>query len=162
MLKMRYFKLPSSNMRLKGILLTKMILACFVLYSCGEGKKKTETAPVAQKAQQPVITEPGKMVYNMFCRSCHQADGTGAPGMYPPLAVTERVNGDKEELIRIILEGQSGPIVVKGEHYNNEMPKMDYLTDQQIADVLTWVRSNFGNEASPITESEVAAMRSSL
>ncbi|MCC5927971.1 MAG: cytochrome c [Cyclobacteriaceae bacterium] len=159
---MKELKMPLGSNNIKGFLLAKMILACFVLYSCGEGKKKTETAPVAQKAQQPVVTEPGKMVYNMFCRSCHQADGTGSPGMYPPLDGTETVNGDKERLIRIILEGQSGPIVVKGEHYNNEMPKMDYLTDQQIADVLTWVRTNFGNEADPIAAGEVAAMRSSM
>lgn len=159
---MKDFKFSRRNESVGGVFMFTMILACFVLYSCGEGKKKAEEAPVAQKAQQPVVTEPGKMVYNMFCRSCHQADGTGSPGMYPPLDGTETVNGDKEHLIRIILEGQSGPIVVKGEHYNNEMPKMDYLTDKQIADVLTWVRSNFGNEAGPVSESEVAALRSSL
>lgn len=159
---MKKVKWPIQIGSMKEFLLVKMILACFVLYGCGDGKKKTETSPVVQKAQQPVVTEPGKMVYNMFCRSCHQADGTGSPGMYPPLDGTETVNGDKEKLIGIILEGQSGPIVVKGEHYNNEMPKMDYLTDQQIADVLTWIRSNFGNEADPISVNEVAAKRSAL
>jgi mono/diheme cytochrome c family protein len=89
-------------------------------------------------------------------------NGEGVPGLYPPLSQTKYVLGDKEWLIKNILLGQQGPIVVKGEHYNNIMTKLDFLRDKQIAEVLTYVRSNFGNNASAVTEEEVRAVRSSL
>ena len=66
--------------------------------------------------------------------------------MYPPLIQTEMILGEKDSLINIIIHGQEGLIEVKGEQYNNIMAKLDYLKDDQIADVLTYVRSNFGNE----------------
>lgn len=118
----------------------------------------TAETDVAANAQQE---HPGEAVYNAVCLACHMADGSGVPGMHPPLTGTERVNGDKEQLIDIVLNGMTGEIEVNGEIYNGIMPPNTHLTDKQIADVLTYIRSNFGNESSEITEEEVAEVRAS-
>lgn len=108
---------------------------------------------------KPANFEAGKKVYNQTCLSCHMADGSGVPGLNPPLAKTEWVLGDKKRLINIILKGLNDPIEVNGEEYANPMPAQPNLTDQQIADVLTYVRNSFGNKATPVTAAEVKAQR---
>lgn len=101
----------------------------------------------------------GKKIYDQYCLACHQADGNGVPRMNPPLAKTKQVNGDKQKLISIILKGMNEVVEINGEEYSNPMASHAFLTDQQIADVLTYVRSNFGNKASAVTAAEVAAAR---
>lgn len=105
-------------------------------------------------------THPGKIVYIQFCLACHMENGEGVPGLYPPLTQTDYVLGEKARLIGTVLHGMEGEIEVKGEKYNNIMAKLDYLRDQQIADVLTYIRSNFGNNADAVTAGEVQAVRS--
>lgn len=115
--------------------------------------------------QQPVIKEPdhpGKLLYMQFCLSCHMYKGEGVPGLYPPLRQTVAISGDDENLIRIVLSGQEGAIIVNGEPYNNIMTKLDFLTDQQVADVLSYVRSNFGNSYAPVSVEKVKEVRSRL
>jgi mono/diheme cytochrome c family protein len=102
---------------------------------------------------------PGKAVYEENCLACHQADGRGVPGMNPPLVKTEWVLGDKTRLINIILKGLKTPITINGEQFHNPMPAQNFLTDQQIADVLSYVRSNFGNKASAVKMEEVRKVR---
>jgi mono/diheme cytochrome c family protein len=140
------------------------IFGLIFVYSCGsdESDSQRSTMSKAKKSAEKPKTDPGKIVYMQFCLSCHMENGEGVPGLYPPLSQTKYVLGDKEWLIKNILLGQQGPIVVKGEHYNNIMTKLDFLRDKQIAEVLTYVRSNFGNNASAVTEEEVRAVRSSL
>jgi mono/diheme cytochrome c family protein len=104
--------------------------------------------------------ERGQRIYRAYCVSCHLADGSGIPGMYPPLQQTDWVEGDAGRVIRLLLNGMAGPYEVKGNQYNNIMPAHGTLSDNQIADVLTFVRSNFGNDASAITPDEVHAVRS--
>lgn len=101
----------------------------------------------------------GKKVYDTYCLPCHMANGLGAPGMNPPLAGTDYVLGDKERLIKVILNGLNEPIEINGEIYQNVMASHAFLSDQQIADVLTFVRQSFGNNASEITVSEVQSVR---
>lgn len=101
----------------------------------------------------------GLRVYRTYCLSCHQADGGGIQGMYPPLQQTEWTEGDRGRLIRLILYGMAGPIEVNGQRYNNVMPAHGHLSDDQIADVLTFVRSNFGNDAPAVTADDVFAVR---
>lgn len=101
----------------------------------------------------------GKRVYDKFCVQCHMNNGKGAPGMNPPLAGTSQVRGDKTQLIKIILNGLSEPMVINGETYNNAMASHSFLTDQQIADVLTYIRNTFGNSGEAIKPEEVAAAR---
>lgn len=101
----------------------------------------------------------GKKVYDVFCSSCHQADGSGVPRMNPPLIKTKYVLGDAKQLIKIILDGLNIPIEIDGEEYENPMASHSYLTDVQIADVLTFVRNSFGNKASAIYPKEIKLLR---
>lgn len=111
----------------------------------------------------PEPPTPGETMYEMACLACHQPEAKGLPGVYPPLAGSDWALGDKSRLIRIVLHGLTGPIAVKGENYGAPgavpMPAMGGLNDQQIADVLTYVRGAFGNKASAVTPEEVKAIR---
>lgn len=106
--------------------------------------------------------EAGKKVYVKSCLSCHMADGGGVPGLNPPLKKTDWVSGDKKRLINVILRGLENPITVNGEEYANPMPPQAYLTDKEIADVLTYIRASFGNKATAVTTAEVAGQRAKL
>ena len=120
-------------------------------------KKNTQPQPGLQKS---IIA--GKKVFVKYCISCHQADGSGVPNMNPPLIQTSFVLGDKEKLIPIVLNGLKN-VDIDDQTYNNPMPALgSVLKDQQIADVLTYVRNSFGNKASGITAAEVKAARSSI
>lgn|SRR5690606_33733997 len=139
------------------------------LNSCGgrrQGSDQQEQRNNEISAEQPksvtATAHPGKKVYDSVCLVCHMADGTGVPGMYPPLINTEWVIGEKQRLIQITLQGLSGKIEVNGITYNNVMPPNSYLSDREIADVLTYVRQSFGNDASEITIEEVQDVRNSL
>ena len=98
-------------------------------------------------------------LYQSKCFACHQANGAGIPNVFPPLAESEWVNGPAENLIRIQLRGLSGEIMVKGTKYNSAMPPNVAMTDEEIASVLTYVRSNFGNKADAIKAEQVKALR---
>jgi mono/diheme cytochrome c family protein len=100
----------------------------------------------------------GEKVYVTYCRGCHQKDGRGASGRFPPLAGTW-ITGDKAKLIGIIVGGMEGQIEVNGESYNDVMPKHQFLSDEEVANVLTYVRQNFGNKAGPVTIDEVREVR---
>lgn len=105
----------------------------------------------------------GQEIYLTRCTSCHQMNGEGVPGVFPPLKESDFVAGDKGRLIRVILNGLSGEIVVNGVTYNSMMPPWgSFLDDQQVADVLTYVRSNFGNKGDAVTPAEVAAVRAAV
>ena len=118
-------------------------------------KKESQTQPGLQKS---IIA--GKKVFKKYCISCHQADGRGVPYMNPPLIKTSYVLGDKEKLVNIVLNGLKN-VDIDDQTYNNPMPALGtVLKDQQIADVLTYVRNSFGNKASAITAAEVKEVRS--
>ena len=103
----------------------------------------------------------GEKVYKATCIACHQADGLGVQRLNPPLAKTKWVLGDKKALAKIVLKGlKGGEIEIDGDDFHNPMPPMEaQLTDQEIADVLTFVRNSFGNKASAVTLAEVKAAR---
>jgi mono/diheme cytochrome c family protein len=117
-----------------------------------------DAAPKATPAQ----IEAGKAVYARVCFACHQPTGLGLPGVFPPLADAEQVAGDPGRLIRIVLHGLQGPIKVKGVTYTNIMPPHGaQLKDQEVADVLTYVRHTWGNQATPVAAEAVAKIRAS-
>ncbi len=132
-------------------------------YPNGIQKRNALTAPSASENTGKSIENEklvaGKAVYDSFCQACHMSNGKGAPGMNPPLAGTDWVLGDKERLIKVVLNGLSDPIEIDGEIYQNVMAAQAFLSDQQIADVLTFIRQSFGNDASAITPDEVADVR---
>jgi mono/diheme cytochrome c family protein len=109
-------------------------------------------------AQAPKVLD-GKGVYTQYCLPCHQEDGTGVPNLNPPLRKSDWVNGDRNRLIKVILEGLEEEIEVNGESYNRVMAAHSFLTDKQVADVLTYIRSNFGNTSDAIKEEEVKVLR---
>jgi len=101
----------------------------------------------------------GQKVYEKVCLSCHMADGGGVPHLNPPLSQTSYVLGEKSKIIYIVLTGMTDRIPIDDEFYSNNMASHKDLSDQQIADVLTYVRNNFGNKASAVTAAEVKAVR---
>jgi mono/diheme cytochrome c family protein len=105
--------------------------------------------------------ERGKKVYETYCLACHQPDGTGVPNLNPPLVKTKWVLGDKKQLAKIVLKGlKGGEIDIDGDQFHNPMPPQEsVLTDQEIADVLTYVRNSFGNKASLVTVAEIKTVR---
>lgn len=96
------------------------------------------------------------------CVACHQPTGAGLPNVFPPLAGSEWVNGPVENLIRIQLRGLMGPITVAGKQYSSAMPPNATMTDEEIAEVLTYIRSSWGNKASAVTPDMVKALRSEV
>jgi mono/diheme cytochrome c family protein len=93
------------------------------------------------------------------CIACHQATGMGLPPVFPPLAGSEWVAKSTSIAIRNILHGMQGPITVKGVTYNSMMPPVAGVSDQEVADVLTYVRQSFGNQSNPVTADQVKAVR---
>jgi mono/diheme cytochrome c family protein len=113
-------------------------------------------APISVGAQS--IADRGKEVYDQNCLACHQIDGSGVPMLTPSLVNSGYVQGDKVRLITIVLKGLKG-VEIDGQMYDNPMPPLAHLPDEDIAAVLTYVRSNFSNKAGPIKKEEVAAAR---
>ncbi|GAB3252990.1 hypothetical protein GCM10027347_12500 [Larkinella harenae] len=101
----------------------------------------------------------GPQIYEQYCLACHQVDGSGVPNLYPPLKQTDWVQGDKTRLINVILKGLQEPIEINGETFDNVMPAHDFLSDKEIADVLTFIRSSFGNKADAILAEDVKKVR---
>ena len=113
----------------------------------------------------PAVQDPKMLGKRVFanCIACHQPTGLGLPGAYPPLAGSEWAMGPEERIIRIILDGLSGPITVKGTPFNNSMPAFGtQLRDEQIANVMTYVRSEWGNNAAPVTADRVKEIRAAV
>jgi len=155
-------------------LITRLIFSfifIFLLISCGKKTDKTKEAAVGSeqsateaKNNQPEQTaekvHPGKEVYTKYCLTCHQADGSGVPNMHPPLTPGSWVGKEPAELIAIMMKGLSGKIEVNGEVYKNFMPSHAQLNDEEIANVLSYIRSSFGNNFSSVTPEMVRKIRS--
>ena len=102
----------------------------------------------------------GKKLFTAHCVSCHQQSGEGVPGQYPPLVGSSWVLENPQRIKRILLLGLDGPVTVKGNSYNGNMPAFGAkLKDEYMAAVLTYVRASWGNEAAPIAPESVAATR---
>ena len=138
---------------------------------------KAAAAPAAAPAPAPAASvtaaapaaggsakDRGKTTYMAVCFACHQPTGMGLPNMFPPLAGSDWVKAKKaDRLIRIVLHGLNGPVQVNGVPFTTPAPLMPpqgaALSDQQIADVLTYVRAEFGGGASEVTVDQVKAIR---
>jgi mono/diheme cytochrome c family protein len=134
--------------------------------ACGGGDKApaSGTAQAGPGTAATAAAADGAAVYQR-CITCHQANGMGTPGVYPPLAGSSIVTGPATIPIRIILRGLQGPVTVKGTEYNGVMPQYGVgieMSDAEIAAVLTYVRSSFGNQATAVTVEEVARERAAI
>jgi mono/diheme cytochrome c family protein len=114
-----------------------------------------------QKSPFRVSMDSGKVVYSKQCLSCHQTDGSGFANVNPPL-IGNVVTGDKTKLIGIIINGQNTHDEIHGKVYQNTMPANSEIKDQEIADVLTFIRNSFGNKASSVKVSEIKSARKKL
>jgi nitrite reductase (NO-forming) len=112
--------------------------------------------PVATSVAERI--DLGRNIYTQSCFACHQANGEGVVGIFPPLAKSDYLNADVDRSIDVVLRGLSGEITVNGEKYSNVMPAQR-LTDEQVANVLTYIYSNWGNKAQEITPAMVRKRR---
>ena len=119
-----------------------------------EIKTNPKIASLTKEAQ----LERGKRTFMQVCFACHQPDGKGLPGIFPPLAGSDFLLADHERPIRIVTKGLTGPVTVKGQIFNNVMPPQ-VLTDQQITDVLTYVTNSWGNSAPAYTVDDVSRVK---
>lgn len=123
------------------------------------GDRRT-MADLAPKAGAKSGVADGAQIFAAQCAACHQASGAGLPGVFPPLAGSEWVNGKDVVLAQILLHGISGDLTVKGAVYKGQMPSFqDKLNDAEIAAVLTHIRSNFGNASAKVDAALVKAQR---
>lgn len=125
---------------------------------------KTAAGGAAAPAAELGPVERGKKIYSANCATCHQASGQGVAGQYPPLAGSEWVLGSTKRLGMILLKGAEGPMTVKGAQYGSAVmqPWEKTLNDQKIADVLTYIRQEWGNTAGPVAAEGIAALRKEL
>ncbi len=103
----------------------------------------------------------GKALYTTYCQSCHGEQGQGMTGVFPPLAKSDYLMADKKRAIQVILYGASGEIRVNGQDYNQPMAGFD-LSDEEVSDILNYVRNSFGNKGGAITAAEVRSSRKPL
>jgi len=129
-----------------------------------ENFEPVKAAPVVAKSR-PLTDEEkrrfdvGRTMYEATCLACHQQHGLGQPGLAPPLVDSEWVSGSEQRLIRIVLHGLRGPIKVKGESFEMDMPALGVLDDEQIAAALTYIRREWGHTFEPVTPAAVKKAR---
>lgn len=148
---------------MKNILFSRaaLLAVCFFAVSCGGSKDQPAPQPsapteVSGTAASPPMT--GEDVYKKTCVACHQLNGEGIPNAFPPLAKSDFLI-NRTEVIRQVLHGKTGEMIVNGITYNGSMPPQ-VLSDEEIARVLTYVYSSWGNSGKPVTVEEVKATRS--
>ena len=120
-------------------------------------KKAKKTKKVNKTLAQKMVD--GKQVYMKTCFACHQAEGQGIPNAFPPLAKSDYLNADVDRAIRIVLQGKTGEITVNGKKYNSIMTKQT-LTDEETADVMTYIYNSWGNKKTNVSVNKVQSVRS--
>ena len=120
--------------------------------SVGEAVK----VPMARTKQEQLTF--GKQKYEAVCAACHQLNGEGIPNAFPPLARSDYLNADKKRAIRTVLHGLQGVVTVNGKQFNSVMPKLD-LSDEDVANILTYVYGSWGNAGHQVTPQEVKSLR---
>jgi len=139
---------------------TSSLAAAPAADAAADDTSSVAAAPAADAAADQAGSDEGERVYGRVCVTCHQADGAGIAPAFPPLAGSAVATGDAEVPIKIVLSGLTGEMTRDGTIFNGMMtPWASALSDAEIAAVLTYVRSNFGNSADAVTEAQVAGVR---
>jgi len=121
----------------------------------------------AVRGVPPIITanrskgqkiELGRQLFTSICAACHQTTGLGIPNTFPPLAGSDYLNADKNRAIKTVINGRQGEVIVNSRKFNNSMPSFP-LSNDDIANVLTFVYNSFGNAGLEISPDEVEALR---
>ncbi len=129
---------------------------CLITFAQGKSVSSKRSNAIA------ISISKGKTVYINHCVACHQSDGSGVPNLNPPLSQTPGIKSSKAYLAQVVLQGSRGEVEIDGETFNNVMPPQAHLTDQQIADVLTYIRNDFGNKESAVTPADIKAARKKM
>lgn len=139
-------------------------LFCAVAFAQVSGVSDEATATPAVSAEERWAQgdESGELVYQTHCSRCHRSDGKGMRTHYPPVAKSDFIAANPKSMIPIVLLGLSGPIVVNGVTWDTDMPPIDYLSDRELANALTFVLNEWGNPGGKITPEEVGAYRKSV
>ena len=120
----------------------------------------TQATHVSTPMSMPELMAEGGRVYSGICSNCHQLDGKGLPGVFPPLAHSDFLMADKQRALGVLMHGLKGKVVVNGQTFDSEMPQFP-LTDAEIAGALTYVRNSWGNKGESVSVAEVSALRMS-
>lgn len=143
----------------KGIYSGKIADETYTPASSNMLSDKVNINNVSVKAKGKVDQiESGRQIYKNTCMACHQANGEGIPSAFPPLAKSDFLNADKNRAIKAIVNGLSGKITVNGKEYDSAMPAWE-LNDNEVADVLTFVYSSWGNSGKVVTSEDVKSLR---
>jgi nitrite reductase (NO-forming) len=134
------------------IIKTYGLVVCFALATISLFAQKQPSVDLNKSIQS------GLELYGTYCQSCHMENGEGLEDIYPPLAKSDFLMADKIRSIKIILNGASGPMKVNGKNYEGEMPGYP-LTDQEVSDLMNYIRNSFGNKGGAITPAEVSLAR---
>jgi nitrite reductase (NO-forming) len=121
-------------------------------------------ASAAEKGTLDIKTQiaAGQVLYQGTCSVCHQPHGGGLPNVFPPLAKSDFLMASKQRSIEIVLKGLTGTVTVNGKAFNSVMPPMSQLRDDEVANILTYVRNTWGNQGEPVTAAEVTETRSKI
>ncbi len=138
------------------------VLCIAALAACAKGgnSSASASATAAAVAKNPASASDGATVYVANCSSCHQPSGRGVAGAFPPLAGNPTVNGSPIAVIAIVKNGLEGRLVVNGTAYSGIMPSWKHqISDEQIAAVISYIRSTWGNHASGVSVSDVGSIK---
>ncbi len=135
--------------------------------ACADGKDAAQsTAPSATAVHDAEVAgaaasaaSGGEALYKQHCVACHREDGKGLPGAFPPLADSDYLLGDADRAISVAVHGKSGEITVNGQQFNSVMPSVGYLSDEEVAGVITYINQAWGNKGVAVTAAQVAAVR---
>jgi mono/diheme cytochrome c family protein len=153
-----YFKesMPIANSP-ESIAITDVERETIRKWVTGGGVRGVPPPPDGPKSKAERI-ELGRRLFSSICAACHQPTGQGLPNVFPPLAGSDFLNADKNRAIKIVINGRQGEVLVNGLKFNNSMPSFP-LSDQDIANALTFVYNSFGNSGLEVTQEEVKALR---
>jgi nitrite reductase (NO-forming)/hydroxylamine reductase len=130
-----------------------------LILSAGAWAQQVHQAEVASASSLAAQMADGKTVYETVCQACHQADGKGLPGAFPPLAGSDYLLGNPDRAAKVVVNCLTGEVEVNGVKYNSVMPAMTQLSDKEIADALTYAMNSWGNKGGAVSTTTVAAAR---
>jgi mono/diheme cytochrome c family protein len=141
--------------------LPTLVALLLLLAACARSSHSPTSATAsAAIAHNPASASDGGAIYTANCSSCHQSDGQGIAGAFPPLAGNPTVTGNPITVITIVKDGLEGRLAVNGQAYSGIMPRWrDLLSDEQIADVISYIRSSWKNDAPGVSTADVQSVK---
>ena len=155
--------LKAEGAQVKEIYSGKEVDSVYVAEKSGSSEPIAKAAEAAEagKLTKAGQIESGKALFLGTCSTCHQMDGQGIPKVFPPLAKSDYLMADKKRSIEVLLNGLSGKVIVNGQEYASVMPPMSHMADDELANILTYVRNAFGNSGDAVSVQEVTQVRNS-